>query len=190
MTSRGIFAVAALLTLPLPALATVVVAQSLEEMTASAQVIVHATVGPEQTRWDDAHRRINTYTELKVTSALKGKPPSTLVVRQPGGEVGPVGQRFEGVARFKRGEEVVIFLEHAPDEPSVFSVYSLGAGKVSLERSRLGELRAVRHLEDLAFYAPPGSGASPRIYSLNRDDLGSSEEFLGRVRRAVSGGKR
>ncbi|MHB8876404.1 MAG: hypothetical protein ACYC8T_22145 [Myxococcaceae bacterium] len=166
------------------ALATVVISQSIEEMAAAAPLIVHGRVGGQLTRWDDGHRTISTYTEVVTSEALKGKAPDVLLVRQPGGEVGRVGQHASGAARFKEGEEVVLFLEPARDEPTVFVVYALSAGKVSFESSALKELRAVRNLEGLVFYEQAKDGP-PRLKAVGRDDLGTRDGFLNRVRAAA-----
>jgi hypothetical protein len=166
------------------AFATVVIAQTLEELTAAAPVIVRGRVVSAQTRWDDEHHRINTYAEVVRAEALKGSAPEVLLVRQPGGEVGPVGQRVAGAASFVVGEEVVLFLESAPDEAGVFGVYTMAAGKVGFETSALGQVRAVRHLEGLVFYER--NPAAPRFRAVGADDLGTPEEFLLRVRRAVA----
>src|SRR5205814_2262958 len=81
---------------------------------------------------DDA-RRISTFTVVEVTEASKGAPGKRLTVRQPGGEVGGIGQSVAGAARFAPGEEVVLFLERARDDATVFQVLSMSAGKVRLE---------------------------------------------------------
>src|SRR5688572_21456047 len=99
--------------------ATVVVKLSWEELAAHATLIVRGTVGQQQVRWDDERRRIHTYTELVVADTLKGPRASTVLVRQPGGELAGIGQYFSGTARFREGEDVIVFLEPAKDEPKV-----------------------------------------------------------------------
>ncbi|MBI3185837.1 MAG: hypothetical protein HYZ28_27180 [Myxococcales bacterium] len=165
--------------------ATVIVSQTIEEMAASAPVIVRGTVGQIQTRWDEGQRRIWTYAEIRVEERLKGEAPAILLVRQPGGVVGPIGQKVSGAAQFKEGEEAVLFLERAADDPTVFGVWSLAAGKVAFERSKVGELRAVRHLEGLALYQRTPDAKLPRIWSLGQEDLGTPQQLLERVRRAI-----
>lgn len=169
--------------------ATLVISQTIEEMTHSSPVIVRGTVGQVQARWDEPGRKIWTYAELKVLEALKGEAPPVLLVRQPGGVVGPVGQHVEGVAKFAQGEEVLLFLEGAPDEPAVFGVWGLAAGKVTLKSER-GELRAERDLRGLSFYQRPTEKQRARIWLDRSDDLGPGLAFLERVRRAVRGGTR
>ena len=168
----------------LPAAASTVVAESIEEMAAVAPVVVHARVQAAQSAWDGEHRRIWTWTELKVHESLKGAAPTIILVKQPGGVVGGVGQAVSGAASFVIGEELVAFLEPC-DEANVFQVRALSLGKVTFEQ-RAGQPRAVRTLEGLAFARP---GASTLV-APPPGDLGTPEAFLARVRLAVRRGGR
>lgn len=166
--------------------ATVVEGQSFEQMAAGAHAVVRATVGAQQARWDDGRRRINTYTELRVTEAIKGEVPTIILVRQPGGEVDGIGARVSGAARFHQGEDVVLFLEIPPDDRTVFVVRALTAGKVTLA-PKLGELRAFRDLRGVAFY----ERSDARVRDLNEiEELGDAEKFLSRLRAAAKAGAR
>lgn len=170
-----------------PALASTVIAESIEEMAVAAPLIVHARVVAAQSGWDAAHRHLWTWTELQVVSEpLKGRGTSnaTVLVKQPGGEADGIGQAVAGAARFAIGEEVVAFLEPS-DEPNVFLVRGLSAGKVRLEQ-RGARLVALRALDGLAFAR---RGALTKEAPA-RDELGSAEAFLARVRRAVQAGAR
>lgn len=190
MTLRSLsWAVAcAALFAPLHARATVVEGQSFEEMSAGAKVIVRGTVGAQQARWDDGRRRIHTYTEVRVTEALKGQVPTIILVRQPGGEVDGIGARVSGAARFHEGEEVLLFLEAPPDEPDVFVVRALTAGKVTIAKGPVGELRAMRDLRGVAFYER--GEPKPVVRDRNEiEDLGNADKFLARIRTAVSRAK-
>lgn len=171
--------------LPPPAGAAAVLRRSIEEMTAAASVVVRGTVRTSRAAWE-GQSRIWTFTELEVTETLKGQAPTTLVVRQPGGEVGPVGQRVAGAARFAVGEDVVLFLDAPRDAKTAPLISGMAAGKVRLERGGTGELRAVRHLDGLSFHSPgERSTAGAPVQRLGRDDLGSADAFLERVRRAA-----
>ncbi|HLL53745.1 MAG TPA: hypothetical protein VK447_09380 [Myxococcaceae bacterium] len=161
--------------------------RSFEEMTAQAPLVVRATVTASQAR--KVGTRIYTFTDLRPTEALKGKAPATLVVRQPGGEVGSIGQRVAGAARFTVGEEVVLFLEPAKDDAAVQLVSGMAAGKVRLEQ-RGGQTRAVRSLEGLSLRQPSGAPVVRPVG--DREELGEASAFLERIRRAAraAGGKR
>lgn len=177
------------LVLGLSASATIVIAQTIEQMARRSPLILRGTVLQQQSRWDDERRRINTYVELAVTDTLKGQAPRSILVRQPGGIVEELGQRVSGTASFSPREDVLVFLETVPDEAGVFGVYSLAAGKVSLSPNALGEKRATRDLTGLAFLhkSPTGERQIKSVGEL--EDLGAAEAFVDRVRKAIAGGK-
>jgi hypothetical protein len=165
--------------------ATVVVSQSIEEMAQGAKVIVEGRVGQIQARWDEAGSHISTYAEITLTRPLKGQATKTFLVKQPGGVVDGVGQYVSGAARFSPGEDVLLFLEPAADEPGVFIVYALAAGKFTFRPNALGELRAVRDLTGLSFYVLGATGDS-QIRSLDKSgDEGAAEAFRKRIRNFV-----
>ena len=163
---------------PLSALATVVLSLSMEEMTARAALVVHATVQVSQPGWDEPHAKIWTWTELSVKETLKGRELATVLVKQPGGVVGEVGMQVDGVATFTPGEEVVLFLEPAPDEPGSWVPVAMSSSKVTLE----GKL-ARRDLSGLAFARPGQKGVTQPVDE--REKLGTADAFLARIRAAA-----
>lgn len=177
----------AALLVALPSLGSVVVAQTIEEMTRAAPLVVRGRVGQVQVSWDEGQRKLWTRAELQVLEAVKGAPTPTLLVRQPGGELPHIGQRVEGAAKFTTGEEGLFFLEPVPDEANVYTVYALAAGKVAFETSKTGEVRAVRNLEGLAFYVLPSKQVLKPVG--DREDLGTPETFIRRVKKALGGAR-
>lgn len=170
---------------PSLALGTVVLSLSFEELTARAPLVVHATVNGSNTDWDSEHAKIWTWTELVVKDTLKGDRLSTVLVKQPGGIVGSIGQHVSGVATFTPGEEVVLFLEPAPDERGAWVPVSMSASKVTFE-DRYGVRVARRDLAGLAF-ATPGKQyvAQPAD---ERELVSTADVFLARIRAAVKRG--
>src|SRR6476469_2898411 len=122
---------AALLFLATPALATTMLKQDLPELSKAADVVVRGRVTRVQSRWTDDHRRIVTDIDIAVSEAMKGSPGGTVTIVQPGGVVGDIGQRVDGMAEFKEGEECVVFLERRGQK--VFSVVGLSQGKLNVE---------------------------------------------------------
>jgi hypothetical protein len=182
---RTLFAAALLVSSS--ALATVVLALSMEELTARAPLVVHATVHQSNAGWDAEQGKIWTWTELIVKETLKGPSSATVLVKQPGGVVGEVGMEVSGVATFQPGEEVVLFLEPAPDEPGAWVPVSMSASKVTLE-DRQGLRVARRDLSGLAF-ARPGKQALVEPVD-EREVLSTADVFLARIKAAVKrGGK-
>jgi hypothetical protein len=106
-----------------------------------------------------------------------------LMVRQPGGVVGKIGQQVSGTAQFAPGEEVIVFLEAAADEKNVFEVRGLSLGKVSLVE-RAGRRVAVRTASGLAL-AQVGN-----IAPLPETELGTVEALEKQILAAVKKGAR
>ncbi|MFO0597728.1 MAG: hypothetical protein U0228_20645 [Myxococcaceae bacterium] len=166
----------------LAASATVVVYETIDDMARRVPVIVRGKVARSVSGWDDAHRRIWTWTEVVVSDSIKGKASGIVLVKQPGGEVEGIGQAVSGAARFSPGEECVLFLEPAPDEAGAFRPSGLAAGKVSIV-TELGQTSAVRNTDGLAFAAPAGKRAEPVAA---RELLGSPADFISRIRKATA----
>lgn len=160
--------------------ATVVVHETLEAMAQRVPLVIRGRVARSVAGWDEPHARIWTWTEVVVNESLKGKASAVVLVKQPGGEVGGIGQQVAGAATFREGEDCVLFLEPAPDEPGAFRVSGLSAGKVLLT-SWLGQPAALRDTSGLSF-ARPGGGRVEPVRST--EFLGSPEDFLKRMRAA------
>jgi hypothetical protein len=124
------------LLLGLTASATTVLQADLSELARTADTVVHGTVRRMESRWSGDGRRIVTDVEIQVIEALKGQPGTTVLVTQPGGHVGDIGQVVHGLATFKQGEEVVLFLERRG--PRAFRVAGMTQGKYQVQRSADG----------------------------------------------------
>jgi hypothetical protein len=165
--------------------ATTILAQSWEEMTAKSDLIARGTAGASEAHWDPAHRRIFTYTEIRLDEEIKGHAGSMILVRSPGGVAEGLGQRVEGSPTFHSGEAVVLFLERAPDEPGVLQVAGLAAGKVTLAPSKLAGVRATRDLRGISQYRLGTGERTSRIEGSEIEDLGPAKAFIERIRAAA-----
>ncbi|MBF5041416.1 hypothetical protein FGE12_03380 [Aggregicoccus sp. 17bor-14] len=125
------------LLLALPAGATSLLRADVPELTAASDAVVRGTVRRVQSRWSGDGQRIVTDVEIEVAEALKGDPGHTVLVTQPGGRVGDVGQKVSGLAAFAPGEEVVVFLQRRG--PSAFGVRGMAQGKFHVQRSADGK---------------------------------------------------
>ncbi len=173
------------LVLGLTAEATTVVSESVDEMAGRAPIVVRARVHESQTGWAEGSRRIWTWTELGILEIIKGKLPPVVLIKQPGGIVGNVGQAVAGVATFTDGEECVLFLEPAADEPNVYLLRGMAAGKIAFVE-RQGQRLAQRSLDGLNLVSP---GAAKQVRVLRPETaLGTPEALLERLRRVVKGG--
>jgi hypothetical protein len=125
------------LLLSLAASATTMLRADLPELAQTSDAIVHGTVRRVESRWSGDGRRIVTDVEIQVTEALKGQAASTVLVTQPGGQVGDIGQRVSGLAAFTPGEEVVVFLERRGK--TAFRVSGMAQGKYQVQRTEGGK---------------------------------------------------
>jgi hypothetical protein len=91
----------------------------------------------------------------------------------------------EGAPRFERGEDVILFLERSVDEPTVFQVSGFAAGKIRIEPSKFGGLRASRDLSGISQYRLGTIDRTPRLEIRPLEDLGPVEALLHRLRAAV-----
>lgn len=134
------------------ALATVVVLVSVDEMSREAKAVVRAKVVSQQAAWDEAHKRIHTYTELQVLERVHTAEtiPDVVVVRTLGGIVGDVGMKVSGTSQFKAGEEVMVFLNADRLDSKNFVVIGMSQGKYSIDRSS-GTAMAIPGVHGLAF---------------------------------------
>jgi hypothetical protein len=165
------------------ALASVVKAETFEQSVAASPVIVHAKVGQVQAVLDQG--RIWTFVEVQVVDKLKGNAPAHFIVRQSGGVYGELTTSVSGAPHFETGEEAVLFLEPARDDPSMLLVHALAAGKYNIELDRFGNKRVMQHLNGLAF-ASPGQQGIRRLGT--EEDDGKPEEFLAKLKKVIAGG--
>ncbi len=121
----------------LPAGATSLLRAEVPELTRKADAVVRGTVRRVESRWSADGRRIVTDVEIQVAETLKGAPGSTVLVTQPGGRVGDIGQRVSGLASFAPGEEVVVVLQRRGK--AAFSVRGMAQGKFQVQRSPDGK---------------------------------------------------
>lgn len=118
------------------ALATTLLKADVATLTRGSSAVVVGKVVGSSSRFTEDKARIITDTEIAVTQTIKGEVPARVTVMQPGGEVGDVGQKVAGTARFSDGEEVVLFLEK---RGARFFVTGLAQGKFTVQRSSDGK---------------------------------------------------
>lgn len=117
--------------LPFSAGASVILKMNTQQMTLLADQIVHGRVVRTKSEWDKNSRRIYTYTTLTVLESLKGKATyKEVIIRQLGGSANGIGMRVPGAAKFRLGEEVVVFLEEK--KKSIPQVMGMAYGKYTV----------------------------------------------------------
>jgi hypothetical protein len=132
---RGVWIVAGLFW-ALPVGATTLLGLDLSALSQRSDSVVRGKVQDVQSRWSGDGKRIVTDVRVEVAESLKGEPAQTVTVTQPGGRVGDIGQRVDGIAAFQPGEEVVLFLERHGG--TRFQLTGMAQGKYRLQRSADG----------------------------------------------------
>ena len=95
--------------------ATSVPRLSFEELTDRSELVVSGQISRSWADWDSSHHFIWTRYELVVSGVYKGAARSSVVLSEPGGEVGGMGQSIAGSVRYAVGDKVVVFLERVPN---------------------------------------------------------------------------
>ncbi|MBX2814090.1 MAG: hypothetical protein KTR25_19935 [Myxococcales bacterium] len=113
--------------------ASVVVAQTVEQMALEAQVVVEARVRGQHVEWDRRHQRIFTITKLEVLEVWFGQASSVIEVRTLGGQLDGIAMSVSGTPHFRDGEEVVVFLSPDAEEKMQYRVLGLSQGMFRVE---------------------------------------------------------
>ncbi|HET9179307.1 MAG TPA: hypothetical protein VFQ24_13195 [Terriglobia bacterium] len=118
--------------------ATSLVRMSLRQLVQASSVIVQGEVIAQTARVNTSHTRIMTYTTVQVEKALKGQPPATIIIEQPGGTVGNVHVHVPGSASLRPQTQYVLFLEPVTGSNETFHTVGMmqGAFRVYRERNR------------------------------------------------------
>ncbi len=96
-------------------------AATFDDKVENAASIILGTVVKQESRWDDAHRWILTYTTFRIDKAIKGVSPALteMTIVTPGGTVGDDHQDTIGVPTFAAGSEHVLFIKNTKAGPTV-----------------------------------------------------------------------
>jgi hypothetical protein len=125
----GVTLAVAMLVAAVPALASMVLALGLPELTARSERIVVAEVTGVRSGWDKRHERILSTIDVRVAEVWKGQVPADghLTLVQPGGAADGIEMRVHGMPAFEAGERAVLFLRGAAAQP--VALVGMGQGK-------------------------------------------------------------
>ncbi|MFZ0820337.1 MAG: hypothetical protein WAM91_09730 [Candidatus Acidiferrales bacterium] len=129
---------------------TTIARMDLRELAQSAQIVVYARCEGSQPRWESGS--IWSDYEFTAIEALKGAPPHLFRVRLPGGRIGHLETKVDGVPRFRTGEEVVLFVE--PISGGGYSITSWAQGTFRVHRNAVGEARLTQDTSHFAVFDP------------------------------------
>ncbi len=127
-----------------PATATTIVPMDLEDLAASAELVVTGEV-EDIVHAELADGRIVTRVSIAVGEAWKGDPPQPLVLVERGGIVGEVGEMIYGAPSYQRGEPVVVF---ASRTALGWQTNHMLQGKFRIVQSAGGEPSATRQVDE------------------------------------------
>jgi hypothetical protein len=137
--------------------ATTLVRMDLRDLAQSAQLIVRARCEGSQTRWDGGS--IWSLYEFTVLESFKGAPPHLLLVRLPGGRIGHLETKIDGVPKFRAGEEVILFAEQTSGGGT--SITSWAQGTFRVRRGVAGEPRLTQDTSHFAVFDPATRSFTP-----------------------------
>jgi hypothetical protein len=149
-------------------------ALSLDELIAASSRVVVATVLSNESRWNEEHTRIYTYTTVRVEEYIAGSGTvgDMLVIRTLGGAVGDMSLHIEGAPTFRPTEREVLFLSSITGR-SEFSVTGWNQGRFQVRPDpRTGRESVVRPLAGVVFIEPPAGGIAEDFRAIRTvDDL-------------------
>jgi len=116
----------------LPAIhATTLARLNLDQLAGAADAVARVRCSGAESRWESGS--IWTITTFDVVDAIKGNPAPRIVVRLPGGKVGPVTATVDGAPKFTAGEEVIIFLERSRADGYSIAGWVEGTFRIALD---------------------------------------------------------
>jgi hypothetical protein len=109
---------------------------SLSQLAQASSTIVEGHVVAQTTRLNASGTRVFTVTTVQLDKALKGQPPETLSIEQPGGTVGNFHVMVPGTAFLRPQTQYVLFLEPAKGALGTYHMVGMmqGAFRVYQER--------------------------------------------------------
>jgi len=120
-----------------PASASLILALDLPTLVTRADQISVVDVVSSKAAWNAEHDRIVTTVDVTVVDCWKGTaaPGSHLQIVQPGGTVGELTMRIDGLPHFDPGERALLFLRGKAERTSVVGM-AQGKRPVSRETGR------------------------------------------------------
>jgi len=157
--------------------ATQVIPRTPQELAQESQLVVDGKVSNVRSYWNEDRSKIFTEAVVTVGSTYKGGASPSVRVVQLGGVVGNVRMTAHGALQWKKGEEVLLFLE--PSVPGAFQVAGFSQGMYLIERDRTGKAFVTHALPpDMHNGSAPAPDAPESAQPAERVTL---EQFLDRV---------
>jgi hypothetical protein len=142
-----------------PSGATTMVQLSLDQLVQASSDVVRGRAIAQLSAWNPQRTEIVTLTTIAVEQAVKGDATGTMVVEQPGGQVGSYRVAVPGTVHFQLNASYVLFLEPAPPGPQQsvprYLVVGLLQGAYRIYTDPVtGEERVIRPLGGVVYSNP------------------------------------
>jgi hypothetical protein len=134
----------------LPAIATTLLRMSLQQMAASADLVVRGRCVNVESHWENG--AIWTIAEIDVTESLKGASPLHIRVRSPGGRVGHIVSHVDSTPKIREGQDDVLFLQK--NRLGDYSVTAWAEGMFHVRRAADGQETVRQASSDIAVFDP------------------------------------
>lgn len=85
--------------------------KNLAQLANESEAIVVAKVIGNRCAWNAQHTLIWTETTLHVLDSWKGNLQGRIALKEPGGKLPPIGQHVPGMARYRPGDTVLVFMK-------------------------------------------------------------------------------
>jgi len=137
--------------------ATTVIMLSDRELALDSQIMLTGEVRSVISRWDDAREMIWTYVEIERDILIKGNiAETTIVLKQPGGEVWPAGVEVFGQPKFATDQKVLLYLRSSRDGSLHVAHSFMGMFSIVKDASS-GALTVVREFDNSRVEVRPRS---------------------------------
>jgi hypothetical protein len=168
--------------------ASLILALDLPTLVARADQISVVDVVSVKAAWNAEHDRILTTVDVAVVDCWKGAaaPASHVTVVQPGGTVGGLTMRIDGMPHFSPGERALLFLRGSAERASVVG---MAQGKRPLSREATSGRWLVSAPDRAGADFVPTTPASASIFAVRTQPLGDLRSEV-RALASTSGGGR
>ncbi len=177
--------------------AALLVKKDLGTLTAETDLVLTGKVTGMQAQWED--NKIYTYVTISAKNFLKGDRKTEVTVKVPGGTVGDVACFVTGTPRFKKGEEVFLFLKA---KNNYFNLVGGYRGKYTIKKNKvLGPNLTVSEFTALVFSKmeaaqksekgtsnPALRRMSPEVFSVPKNEAKAANNSSHSQDIALSGG--
>ena len=168
--------------------ATMVRALSEEDLVNHAQTILRGTVTSVRSEWNAERTKIFTYITITPEHFFKKEgTPTTIVIRQPGGEVGDIGMLVEGTSVFEQGEEAILFLKNGSG--GYYKILGLSQGKFSIGTDPVSQ-RKILVKKRVRMIRTPEGKIEKKVLEIRSDKKLFLDEFADRIQNILQQGNR